>query len=181
MPLLNNWLLLFACWSFSEQAQTRTLNLQVERSSISFSIEHMGFLTVDGSFSEFEATMHLENNIPSSVTGTIKANSIATGDSNRDQSLIGESYLDTKNFPVITFNSHGMESSGEHFRIEGALKIKDIEKAISIPCYISMNQGLILKMQGEVIILRKDFNLDFGAMDALVGEEILVNISLEFE
>ncbi|MDW3192455.1 MAG: YceI family protein [Cytophagales bacterium] len=159
--------------------QNRTLVLNNERSELSFMITHMGFLTVEGNFGAFDASLTMENDYISQIEGTIQVASIYTEESTRDETLKGPVYLDAKRFPTMTFSSNSILLSTSENQINGRLRIKSEEREVVIPYQIEhLDTSLILT--AEVLILRSEFNLDFGAMDQLIGDEIKVSAKLVF-
>lgn len=157
------------------QAQTTHYEIDTKRSSISFSVTHMGMLTVHGDFTHFlgSFTYNPTHKELIAIQSTIQANSIDTNDSSRDKTLIGKAYLDTKTYPQITFQSLKITSDS----ISGILQIKDVIKEINIPyTYINTEKVGIIGIEMSTTIDRNDFDLDFGAMNMLVGDDITVEL-----
>ncbi len=163
------------------EAQNRTFELDPESSVISFSVSHLGFLTVEGTFGEFSATCEIRTNTIAFIHGQINVGSIETGDRTRDRSLKSDAYLDSASYPLIQFESTGIKRTSNETIVTGKLKIKDQERFIAIPIQYSLSQDKMnCSVNAKTIINRKDFHLDFGAMDALIGEEITVDLDLSF-
>lgn len=135
----------------------------------------MGFLTVDGTFTQFSGTCITNDESIQSIQGEIKVSSIATGDEDRDQSLRSDAFLDVENFPTISFNSTSINSSTGI--ITGLLKIKEVVNTIEIPANITFESNRI-NLKASFIIDRDQFNLDFGATNVLIGDEISVELKL---
>jgi polyisoprenoid-binding protein YceI len=74
-------------------------------SRVSFSVKHMVFTTVNGSFREFEGTMEVGPGVPR-ATGRVRAASIDTGDLVRDGRLRSSAdFFDVGSHPEIGFRS----------------------------------------------------------------------------
>lgn len=174
--MLSNLLIACSIW-LTPAAQTRTLGLDLQRSDIAFTIDHMGFLTVEGTFSEFQASLKLNNGRISQIEGEIMVASINTEAPARDETLIGPGYLDADNFSSISFSSRSAHRS--YSEIAGRLKIKSEVREVFIPYQMKPEASEIIFM-AEVVIKRSEFNLDFGAMNSLIGDEIKVSVRLVF-
>lgn len=164
------WSICFVC-----QAQTTHYEIDPKRSTISFSVTHMRVLTVQGNFAQFSGSFLYDSTHKElkSIQSTIQANSIDTNDSSRDKTLIGKAYLNTEIYPHITFRASKVTSH----TITGMLQIKDITKEISIPyTYIDSKNTEDISIKMSVILDRNDFDLDFGAMNMLVGNDITVEL-----
>lgn len=135
----------------------------------------MGFLTVDGEFSRISGFFEFDGDRLIAVENRIPVASIDTSNKNRDGTLRDKPYLHAVKYPFIFFSSETITED----TITGRLKIKDVERNISF----SYERKLVGKagfqfLVAEVMIKRDDFDLDFGAMEALVGNEITAVLSI---
>lgn len=140
----------------------------------------MGFLSVEGTFREFEASLILEKDLISQVEGEIWVASINTEEPSRDETLLSEGYLDAEQFRSIHFSSSFIDKEISGYTITGTLRIKGEERTVTIPCGIIIEQDQSVHLNGKITIKRSTFNLDFGSMDALIGDEIQVSVQLVF-
>lgn len=178
--MLSSTLIVLLWISPLELTQTRTLELDLERSELTFQASHMGFLSVKGTFTVFEATMSLVNGQPVSIRGSIQVGSIDTDEPNRDKTLLGEGYLNAAAFPNIHFQSTlAAEIDSKHI-IDGILQLKSEKRSLSISSEVQFQGDGSALLQSDIILNRSHFNLHFGAMDALIGEEIQVEMLLWF-
>lgn len=114
-----------------------------------------------------------------SLAGQVSVSSIQTGDKSRDGSLKSDAYLDLANYPYITFFSTEIQYSNNTAIVVGKLKIKDQERVIQLPLEFSISEDKQrCSINTSTTIRRSDFLLDFGAMDALVGDEIQVKMEI---
>ena len=74
---------------------------------LGFSARHAMVATVRGAFTEFSGTAHVDTADPSrsSVQVTINANSIDTGNAQRNGHLLSGDFFETEQHPEITFTS----------------------------------------------------------------------------
>ena len=161
--------------------QNRTLDLNIERSEINFNATHMGFLQVEGTFTRFEASLQLDGENLKSIAGHIDVASIHTDESTRDKTLLSDGYLHVAAFPQIRFSGTSIRKATAGNRIEGELTIKDQTRSLSIPCQFTWQEDRSILLEAELSLSRKHFDLDFGGMDALIGDQIDVSLHLFFE
>ena len=129
-------------------------------------------LTVNGSFQEFEGIIEVKGK-QAIVSGSIKSASIATGNAERDATVKDKAYLNVETFPEITFSATGTVS-GDSINITGPMKLRGVSRTAKLKCeYVSDRQ-----LECAMFIKRSDFKLDFGSMDALVGNDVSVKLSL---
>ena len=83
-----------------------TYTIDKAHSDVSFTIRHFAS-KVHGRFADFEGAIQADPAKPeaSSVVFTIKATSIDTNNSNRDNDLRSDNFFDVAKFPEITFRS----------------------------------------------------------------------------
>lgn len=162
-------------------------------SQIQFSARHMMITTVRGSFKKYEATVTPNEAHPekSTVEVNIDANSIETGESQRDGHLRSPDFLDVAQYPTITFRSKRIEFNGnnlEQFKLIGDLTIHGTTKEITLEV---TNEGAAKDPFGNqkrafstsTTISRKDFGLTWNvALEAggwLVSDQIKVSIDIQ--
>ena len=139
----------------------------------------MAFLTVNGKFTDYEGNLSIHNGKLQSVDCKIIVQSLDSNDKTRDESLMDKAYLDAEIYPFIRFSSTKIVSTGNTSLITGILRIKNREKKVSIPYEMRLSKDrkeIQLRLATE--LNRKDFGLDFGPMDTLIGENINVDIEI---
>src|SRR3954454_16494225 len=102
---------------------------------LGFSARHAMVATVRGSFKEFSGTAHVDTANPASskVEVRIVANSIDTGQQQRDDHLRSGDFFESEQHPEITFTSTEVSRDGEDWTITGDLTIKGVTKPITVP------------------------------------------------
>ncbi|MBP2358358.1 polyisoprenoid-binding protein YceI [Streptomyces clavifer] len=168
---------------------TGTYVLDPVHTRIGFVARHAMITKVRGAFHEFEGTLHLDGSDPakSRASVSIQADSIDTGNGDRDGHLRTNDFLDAPNHPRITFASTKAEQVDDtHFRLTGDLTIKGTSKSISIDFEFTGaaqdsfgNQRV--GFEGAITVSRKDYGLTWNA--ALEGGGVLVGdkVVLEFD
>src|SRR5690348_10340269 len=94
---------------------------------IEFATKHMMITTVKGRFTDFDATLNLDEQNPanSSFEVTINVASISTGDPNRDNHLRSADFFDVEHYPTATYRSTSIEPLGDdRYRVNGELTIR---------------------------------------------------------
>jgi polyisoprenoid-binding protein YceI len=173
-------LFLFIGQGFSGWAQTKSYEIDVENSQIEFNVSHLGVLNVKGTFNTFEGLLVFSENELQEVQSAIDAKSIKTKDEKRDETLRDTPYLNVEEYPKIYFTSSAIEDNNTTKTITGILRIKDIEKMISFPFEYAILKEGINAIIVETAINRKEFGLDFGSMNALVGNQVKVTLRIGY-
>ena len=87
-----------------------------------------------GEFAEATATVTVaEDPLQSSVVATLQAESITTGQKDRDAHLRSGDFLEAEKYPTVTFRSTRVKShSGNEFVLEGELTIRDVTRTVDL-------------------------------------------------
>ena len=168
---------------------TGQYTLDPAHTRIGFVARHAMVTKVRGAFNEFEGTAQLDGDDPSksSVTVTIKADSIDTRNEQRDAHLRSNDFLEMETFPEITFVSTAAQQLDEStFRLTGDLTIKGVTKPVTIDVdYEGAAKdpfgNLRLGFEGSVTISRKDYGITWNATLETGGVLVSDKIVLEFE
>lgn len=105
--------------------------------SLIFRVDHLGFSNYTARFTEFDATLTLDpaNPAEASVTASIDPASL-TLDRAPDgftETLTGEGWLETGEFPEITYRSTGVEMTGEDSAIiNGELTLHGVTQPVTL-------------------------------------------------
>jgi len=177
----------------TETAQTAaTWQIDPAHTQVEFTIKHMMFAKVRGSFNTFSGEIQQGENgdlSNGSFSATIQTSSIDTRNSDRDQHLRSGDFFDVENFPTITFNSTSIERiSEDQLKVNGELTIRDVTKTITL----SMTEtgtgvdpwgNMRIGIQAEGTISRKEYGLTWNqALEAggvLVGDEVTLVIEAQ--
>lgn len=157
-------------------------------SSIEFNVKHMMFAKVRGGLKKFSGTLDYDAQKldKSRVDISIEAESIDTGDVQRDIQVKGSEFLDIKKYPTITFSSNKFERSARQLNIIGDLTLHGVTLPVTLEVEgpIEEKRGHILTAKGVTKIKRKDFGLCWNAaLEAggiLVGDEVNISLNVQF-
>jgi polyisoprenoid-binding protein YceI len=170
-------------------ALTGDYTIDTSHSRVGFVARHAMVTKVRGSFNEFEGSFHLDGENPGNSSGrvTIQAKSIDTRNSQRDDHLRSNDFLDMGNHPEITFVSTAIAQTGEDtFTVTGDLTIRGVTRSVEIPFEYTGSAtdpfgNQRVGLEGSVVVNRKDFGVSWNA--ALEGGGVLVSekVTLEIE
>lgn len=159
-------------------------------SEVTFQVRHL-LTRVRGRFSDFSGTVHLDPDEPTngSVSLTIDASSIDTGNADRDQHLRSDDFFAVATHPAITFESERLVKRGaDIFDVTGTLTIRGVAKKVTLPIrYLGIANdpwgNARAGFEGELTINRKDFGLSWNAAletgGFLVGDEVRISVSIQ--
>jgi polyisoprenoid-binding protein YceI len=173
------------------QQGTTTWDIDTVHSTIEISAKHMMFTTVKARFTTFSGTvvMHDADPTQSLVTVQIDANSITSGNEQRDNHLRTSDFLDVPNNPTITFSSTRVEpQSGNRLKVIGELTMRGVTKEVALDAEF-LGQGTnpwggqVAGFTAETTVNRKDWGVNWNApLEAggvLVSDTLRVNIDIQ--
>lgn len=129
----------------------------------------------------------------SSLTGkiSITTESIKTGISLRDEHLQGESWLDAKQFPEISFEIKKVnkivknEGNKLTLKVTGDFYLKGKTKSVTsdfILIYLDASEKTKMRAEGDLLNVRGKFNIklsDFGIESKVIGAKVADDIEIE--
>jgi polyisoprenoid-binding protein YceI len=155
---------------------------------LGFSARHAMVATVRGQFGEFTGTAHVDTANPanSKVEVSIVANSISTGNDQRDGHLLSGDFFETEQYPNITFASTEVSRDGEDWTITGDLTIKGVTKSVVVPFELTGSAqdpfgNTRIGFEGGTTIKRSDWGMSFNAALETGGVLVSDKIKLEFD
>jgi polyisoprenoid-binding protein YceI len=158
-------------------------------SEIQFIARHMMISRVRGRFREFSATIDIaEDPEQSSVVAAINAESIDTGDPERDRHLRSEEFLDVEHYPEIMFRSTSVRAVDDRWHVVGDLTIRNVTKSITIDveyCGVAKDPwgNLRAGFLGSTEINREEFAVTWNQVlesgGFVVGKGVKVEIDVE--
>lgn len=174
----------------SAAKEVELLRIDPVHSYIGFSVRHMVISNVRGRFTRFSGTISYNrlDAACSSVSLTIDAASVYTGNIDRDNDLRSARFFDVDNFPQIVFRSKRIDQTCEGYVCAGGLSLCGVTEEIAIPFEITGRQTDLQGMErigfeGGLKLDRRRFGLNYGALLAnggpVVGNEITIELSIE--
>jgi polyisoprenoid-binding protein YceI len=172
-------------------AATDLYSVDKIHSEAAFQIRHL-MSKVSGRFDDFAGSINIDPKSPgaSSVEFTIKAGSINTGVSDRDNHLRSADFFDVAKYPEITFKSTSIAPTGtkDLYDVTGILTMRGVSKKVTIPVAVL---GFAKDPMGNeragfelhTTLNRKEYGVSWNkALDAggfLVGDDVSVTVNIE--
>ncbi|MGW3468061.1 YceI family protein [Saccharopolyspora sp. NPDC000995] len=156
-----------------------TWDIDTVHSDITYSVRHMGVGKSRGRFGSFQGEIvTAADPLESTVTATIDASSIETGNADRDAHVRNADFLDVEQFPTATFRSTGVRQDGDEFVIDGEFTLHGVTKPVSLQTELGGFAEGLLGLSAKVVLNRTDFGVG-PAGGAMIGEKITINLDIE--
>ena len=162
--------------------------IDTNHSTVGFTVSIMGGLSkVNGKFTDFDVNItNDEKDITkSSVNVVIKAASINTGITERDNHLRTVDFFDVEKYPVITFQSKRIEKRGKQLIAIGTFTMHGVSKDIAFPFTVTgiKNDPVTKKMStgyaARLTLNRREFGVSWEkAVPNFVGDNVEIEINL---
>lgn len=164
---------------------TRKWVVDPAHTQIQFKVKHMMITTVTGSFAQYSANVETENEdfMKAKISFSADADSITTGNADRDGHLKSPDFLAVAKFPKIEFKATKYENvdNDGSYELYGDLTIKGITKEVKLDVEFG---GVVKDPWGNTKagftlngkFNRKQFGLEWNVITEaggiLVGEEV---------
>jgi polyisoprenoid-binding protein YceI len=162
--------------------------IDASHTRIGFSARHAMVATVRGSFTEFEGTAHIDTANPASswVKLDIKAESITTGNEQRDGHLRSGDFFENEAYPNVTFASTNVEKDGDDWKVTGDLTIKGVSKPVTVTfeytgSVIDPWGNTRIGFEGATTINRADWGITWNTALEAGGVLVSDKVKLEFD
>lgn len=168
---------------------TGTWVVDPAHSKVGFAVKHMGIATVRGEFTEFEGTLEIAGDLSSArAFGSVKAASVDTKESQRDDHLRSPDFFDAETHPELSFESTRIEPiDDETFRITGDLTLHGVTNEIVLTAEVSGtdidpwgNERVGLEVTGQLSrgAYGMKFNQALGSGNMLVADKVKLSIDI---
>lgn len=160
--------------------------LDTLHSQVSFSVRHLGVSKVRGRFNDVAADLVVGSTADtSSVTATIAVASLDTGNPDRDAHVLSDELLDVSKRPTLAFRSLAVRGAGSDWTVDGELTIGEVTRPITLDVELGGVEDFFdgsrhAGFEASTQLRRKDFGIDFGASNALLGDVIKIELDLQF-
>ncbi len=168
-------------------AAPETYQLEKTHVDLVFTINHAGFSQKHGSFRTLDATLHYDASAPqnSSVTVTVKTDSLDTGFAARDKDVMGPMFLDAAKYPEMRFVSTKVTpAAGGSLRIDGDLTLHGVTKPIVLHAKLNklgpnpFDKRSTVGFTATGTLMRSDFGISSAV--PVIGDEVDITIDAEF-
>lgn len=168
-----------------------TWQLDPAHTQVEFEVKHMMFAKVRGRFTEVEGSLVLGPEGPdagSRAAVVIRAESIDTGQAQRDEHLRSPDFLDVARFPEVTFESAALTREDGRLVLAGDLTIRDVTRRVELEVE-ETGQGIDpwgnerIGFTAATSIDRREYGLTWNqALEAggiLVGNDVRIVIEVQ--
>jgi polyisoprenoid-binding protein YceI len=179
---------------FAKPATADDYALDESHAGITFRINHMGFSYTYGRFNKMAGGFSLDPADPTKTTFklTIDASSIDTGNKGRDDHLRNADFLNTSEYPLISFESTSVKAAQadgkKMLMVTGNFTMHGVTKEVTLPIQL-LGQGAGMRGEEragflcETKLKRSDYGMDkmLAGPDGKggVGDEVDFAISFE--
>jgi polyisoprenoid-binding protein YceI len=180
--------LLFSTIAAQQSDVATQIPIDTNHSTVGFSVSIMGGLSkVNGKFTDFTVTLrHNEKDITkSSVSVVIKAASINTGITERDNHLRTADFFDVEKYPDITFQSERIEKKGQQLLAIGTFTMRGVSKKIALPFSVSgskldpSTKKMSTGYAARLTLNRREFGVYWEkAVPNFVSDDVEIEINL---
>ena len=157
---------------------------------IRFESKYLLLTAVSGWFTQFEGSVVAPANdfSGSEIRLMIYANSIYTGNDERDNHLKSPDFFDVRRYPVIGFRSTAVSVQEASIQVSGQLTIKDVTKSLEFNVH---HTGISEDPMGnckagfemDAVFNRKDFNISWNqAIDrfgVMIADEVKLHCDIQ--
>ncbi len=171
---------LTALLSLAARAEPVTYSFDPAHTYIGIDWNHLGFSTQRARFGEFSGTLVLDEDNPanSSVSVSIRIDSLDTGVERLDEELLGPEFFDAETYPVADFESERVEVIGENTAvIHGTLTLKGQSHPVTLDVVLNqiganpINNRRTAGFEATSVIDRMQYGIDkyVPAVSAEIG------------
>lgn len=167
-----------------------TWNIDASHTDLEFSVRHMGISTVKGRFQALSGNVETDDaGTLKSVKVSVDANSINTGEAQRDGHLKSADFFGVEANPTLEFAStQVIAKGGNHYSVTGDLTMNGhtnpVTLAVETTPAIKDPFGLTrTAASGSGKISRKDWGMNFNQVlelgGVLVSDEVKINLEVQ--
>lgn len=166
-----------------------TWDIDQVHSDVSFVVRHFGLSKVRGRLEKVSGELVTGENIEdSTVTATIDASSINTGNEQRDGHVQSADFFEVEKYPEWTFASTGLAAKGDDYVLTGDLTIKGVTKPVELDLELGgfgpdPYGGTRAGFTATTTIGRSDFGVDISMpLDGggvVVSEKVKIELEIQ--
>jgi polyisoprenoid-binding protein YceI len=177
--------------STSTLPQVGTYAIDPAHTDVGFVARHLVGTKVRGRFTDVEGTFTVaEKPEDSTLQATVQAESIFTGQAQRDDHLRTNDFLDVPNHPTLTLVSTGLRQVDEtNWVMTTDLTVRGVTKSVDFDLEFlgegaSMQEGKsVVAFSASATIDRRDFGVSFNHSlldgSVVVGNKVVIEIETE--
>lgn len=166
-------------------AKTDTYLVDASHSTVLFKINHLGVSWAYGRFNDFNGSFCVDDADLSkaNVEVDISAESVDTGNEDRDKHVRNADFLGVEKHPSIGFKSKTVEKAGEKgYKVTGDFSLHGVTKSVVLRME-KVGEGqdpwgkYRMGFEGHLTIKRSEYGMD--KMIPMLGDEVHITLSIE--
>jgi polyisoprenoid-binding protein YceI len=173
------------------QLEQKTIyTLDRTHTTVEFVVRHLMITKVRGRFAAFNGQIELApgSDLPETITATIDAGSIDTGEEQRDAHLRSADFFEVEKYPELMFESERIDGTPERFTVNGKLTINGVTRDVTLSGSFEGRAtdpwgGVRVGYAAHGTINRKDFGLTWNTAlergGVVVGDEVRIELNVE--
>jgi polyisoprenoid-binding protein YceI len=170
-------------------AEPKTFVVDDEHFSIVFEIMHIGYAPVMGMFREVEGEFVYDEEARELSSGQLvfKSDSVYTNHEKRDNHVRDTDFLNTDEYPEITFTVTDFETTGENTgKVTGDLEMLGQTNPVVLD--VTLNKAAVypfgheeytLGISASTTLKRSDWGMTYGLDQNMVGDEVTLRFGFE--
>ncbi|SFR40439.1 Polyisoprenoid-binding protein YceI [Marinobacter gudaonensis] len=175
--------------STGAMAEPRKFIVDDEHFSIVFEIMHIGYAPVMGMFREVEGQFVYDEEARELKSGQLvfQSDSVFTNHKKRDEHVRNEDFLNSEEYPEITYTVTGFETTGENTgKVTGDLEMLGQTRPVVLD--VTLNKSAVypfgheeytLGISASTTLKRSEWGMTYGIEQAMVGDEVTLRFGFE--
>lgn len=175
--------------STGAMAEPRKFIVDDEHFSIVFEIMHIGYAPVMGMFREVEGQFVYDEEARELKSGQLvfQSESVFTNHKKRDEHVRNEDFLNSEEYPEITYTVTGFETTGENTgKVTGYLEMLGQTRPVVLD--VTLNKSAVypfgheeytLGISASTTLKRSEWGMTYGIDQAMVGDEVTLRFGFE--
>jgi polyisoprenoid-binding protein YceI len=156
------------------------IQITKEGSSVRFAVK--ASVSIEGTFDKWEATItYPSRDVETGVLDIkIRADSVNTGSSMKDDKLKSKDFFNSKDDPYITFHSTKMTETGPTtVAVQGNFTIRGVSKPETLLFSVTGKGTGVGEIKGTMAFDRKEFGMNSGIPFIKIADRVEVSVDLK--
>lgn len=189
LNLILGALMLISSMVLNAQSQKQTWKNDPAHSQLYFTVTHLGFNDISGTFDETNVitTTSKPDFSDAKIEVTVNINSINTLVDARDNHLKSADFFNAEKFPTMHFKSTGLKKAGKNkYKLNGNLTMHGVTQPVTLDLVYKgetvnpMNSKNTTSFQVTGTLKRSSFAVGDKFPEAIISDEVRIKFNGEF-